>query len=150
CSSWAVIRLRALALKQSYGKVQRLEWRTRFWGRPAIGNQPMLWKEIFIESGLRLNALGRIFVSVLVSASFIPVVFIFDEFLSGMLRPAGGSFYRSSWDALSRAMNIWVRVLGSLVACLTLLAVAARASSSISNERDRQTLDGLLTTPLDS
>jgi ABC-type transport system involved in multi-copper enzyme maturation permease subunit len=150
CSSWAVIRLRALALKQSYGKVQKLQWRTRFWSRPAVGNRPMLWKEIFIEPGLRLNALGRILVSVLVISSFIPVVFIFDEFFSGMLRPAGGTFYRSSWDGLSRAMNIWVRVLGSLVACLMLLGIAARASSSISNERDRQTMDGLLTTPLDS
>ena len=46
-------------------------------------------------------------------------------------------------------MNVWVRVLGSLVACLLLLGVAARAASSVSNERDRQTLDGLLTSPLE-
>ncbi|HLJ98218.1 MAG TPA: ABC transporter permease subunit [Gemmataceae bacterium] len=153
CTGWAVLRLRALALKQSYGKAQKMPWRTRFWGRPAIGNRPMLWKEVFIESGLHFNSLGRILLSVLVIASFIPVVFIFDEFLNEMRRPTSvfpGRMYQTAWDMLHRSMNLWVRVLGSLVACLMLLAVAARASSSISNERDRQTLDALLTSPLES
>jgi hypothetical protein len=46
-------------------------------------------------------------------------------------------------------VQFWVvRVSGTLVACLLLLAVAVRASSGVSLERDRQTLDGLLTTPL--
>jgi hypothetical protein len=47
-------------------------------------------------------------------------------------------------------MNVWVRVAGAAVACLLLLAVASRAASSVSNERDRQTLDGLLASPLTS
>jgi ABC-type transport system involved in multi-copper enzyme maturation permease subunit len=47
-------------------------------------------------------------------------------------------------------MNIWVRIAGTAVACLLLLAVSARACSSISNERDRQTFDALLTSPLTS
>src|SRR5688500_2057016 len=50
---------------------------------------------------------------------------------------------------MGRAVNQWVRVVGTLVACLTLLGVAVRAASSVSGERDRQTLDSLLTTPLD-
>lgn len=145
CTVWAVVRLRALALKQSYGKAHTVAWRTRFWGRPAVGNRPMLWKEIFIESGLRLNLFGRIVVIVLVVASFVPLIFIFDQFVHGASW-AG----RSNWEFLSRSMNVWVRVLGSLVACLMLLAVAARASSSISVERDRQTFDALLTSPMDS
>jgi hypothetical protein len=150
CTGWAVLRLRALALRQSYGKAQKIPWRSRLWGRPAIGNRPMLWKELFVESGLRLNSLGRILVGVLIAASFIPVGFIFDEFLRQIVQPNRGVFYWSAWESLNRAMNIWVRLLGSMVACLMLLAVAARASSSISNERDRQTLDALLTSPLES
>jgi ABC-type transport system involved in multi-copper enzyme maturation permease subunit len=151
CTGWAVVRLRALALKQSYGKAQKVSWRSRFWRRPAVGTRPMLWKEVFIESGLRFNALGRIFVGVLIIASFIPVVFIFDEFIQNMLRPGSGwRMYRDGWEMLNRSMNIWVRLLGTMVACLMLLAVAARASSSVSNERDRQTFDALLTSPLDS
>src|SRR6266851_9603208 len=76
CTGWAVLRLRALALKQSYGKAQKMPWQTRFWGRPAVGSRPMLWKELFVESGLRFNSLGRILVGVLVLASFIQPVFI--------------------------------------------------------------------------
>jgi hypothetical protein len=150
CTGWAVVRLRALALKQSYGKAQKVSLRRRFWGRPAVGSRPMLWKEIFVESGLRFNALGRIIVIVLVVASFIPVIFIFDEFMNETWRGSSRGFFGSPWEAVNRSMNIWVRVLGSMVACLMLLAVGARASSSISNERDRQTIDALLTSPLDS
>jgi hypothetical protein len=106
----------------------------------------MLWKEIVVESGVHMNALGRIFVLVLIAACFIPVGFIFDQFLHSW----GGSMWGSNWEMLSQSMNIWVRVLGSVVACLLLLAVAARASSSISYERDRQTWDALMTTPLGS
>jgi ABC-type transport system involved in multi-copper enzyme maturation permease subunit len=139
CIGWAVVRLRALATKQSYGTAQKAPRRRRWWRRPAIGNRPMLWKEVVIESGVRLNVLGRMVVLVLVAASFVPVFFIFDE--------VSRSY---SWQQLHDAMNAWVRGLGSLVACLLLLAVATRASSSIGNERDRQTWDALLITPLES
>ena len=149
CTGWAVLRLRVVAIKQSYGKAQKLPWQTRFRRRPSIGTRPMLWKEIFIESGLRLNALGRIILLVLIIGSFIPVVLIFNEVMN-QTSWGRGPFSVGSWEMLSTSMNIWVRVVGSFVACLTLLAVAARASSSISNERDRQTFDALLTTPLDS
>ena len=36
-----------------------------------------------------------------------------------------------------------------MVACLMLLSVAVRAAGSVSGERDRQTLDSLLTSPLE-
>jgi ABC-type transport system involved in multi-copper enzyme maturation permease subunit len=150
CAGWAVLRLRAVAIKQSYGKAQKLPWQKRLRRRPAVGTRPMLWKEIFIESGLRFNAPGRIIVLVLIVGSFVPVFFILDEFFKQLTGPARPFFFGSPWEMLNRSMNLWVRILGSLVACLTLLAIAARASSSISNERDRQTFDALLTTPLDS
>jgi ABC-type transport system involved in multi-copper enzyme maturation permease subunit len=151
CTGWAVLRLRAVAIKHSYGKAQKLSWQRRWWRRPAIGTRPMLWKEIFIESGTRLNALGRILVLVLIIGSFIPVFFILREFLREIAGPGRPFFYNGGpWEMLNRTMNFWVRVVGSLVASLTLLAIAARASSSISNERDQQTFDALLTTPLDS
>ena len=47
-------------------------------------------------------------------------------------------------------MNLWVRGCTAAVGSLTLLAVGVRASTAHSSERDRQTLDSLLTTPLDS
>jgi ABC-type Na+ efflux pump permease subunit len=45
-------------------------------------------------------------------------------------------------------MNALARYLGTFVACLLLLGVAVRAAGSISGERERQTLDSLLSSPL--
>jgi hypothetical protein len=51
---------------------------------------------------------------------------------------------------LANEMNVWVRIVGPLVACLLLLAVGVRAAGSISGERARNTWDELMTTPLSS
>ena len=53
-------------------------------------------------------------------------------------------------DQFASDMNTWTRGVGAVVACCMLLAIGVRASSSILGERDKQTLDGLLTTPLSS
>ena len=50
----------------------------------------------------------------------------------------------------SAAVNLWVRQVGTLVACLTILGVAVRAASSVSGERERETSESLLSTPIDS
>src|SRR5260221_13267917 len=43
-----------------------------------------------------------------------------------------------------------LRVAGASIACLLLLQVALRAAGSLTIERGRETLDALLTAPLDS
>ncbi len=139
CTVWAVVRLRPVALKEALGKPKRRSLGSRLFHRPPIGTQPMFWKEIYGESHLHFHWIGRVVVCVIVAITFLPVVFIFDKL-----------FERNSLHYLTEAMNVWVRVAGTIVAVLLLLAVAVRASSSVSGERDRQTLDGLLTTPLDS
>jgi ABC-type transport system involved in multi-copper enzyme maturation permease subunit len=45
-------------------------------------------------------------------------------------------------------MNTWFRIAGTGVACLMLLMLAVRASTCITGERERDTFDALLTTPL--
>jgi ABC-type transport system involved in multi-copper enzyme maturation permease subunit len=150
CAAWAVLRLRAVFLKETYGKPQQARPGLRFWVRPAIGNHPMVWKEVFAEPRLRWHWLGRVFVLLLVVASFVPVGFILyylweDYFVYGRrLR------YREPLEELQIFMNVWLRAVGTLAAALTLLGVAVRAAGSISGERDRQTFDSLLTSPLDS
>jgi ABC-type Na+ efflux pump permease subunit len=105
----------------------------------------MVWKEVFAEPRLRLNWFGRIILILLIAASFLPPIIIIEYYHSdGGLQ--SGSLYRPFADS----MNLWVRIVGTFVACLTLLAVGVRASSSISGERDRQTWDSLLATPLSS
>jgi hypothetical protein len=53
-------------------------------------------------------------------------------------------------NGLREAMNGWVRICNVVVGSLLLLGVAVRASTTFTSERDKQTWDALLTTPLDS
>src|SRR5262249_11105257 len=129
------------------GKAKRLSRRERRRRRPYLGHRPMVWKEVRLDPGLQFNWPGRLAILVLIIGSFVPPVWIAVYYYDAMQHRT----YRTvDWREVSQAINIWVRMVGSLVACLTLLGVAVRASGSISGERDRQTWDSLLTTPLDS
>jgi ABC-type Na+ efflux pump permease subunit len=160
CAALGVWKLRDVALQQTYGKAQKVPLRVRWFGRPACGQYPMIWKEVFAESGVRLAWFGRIVVGILVGISFIPAVWIIIYFLWELIegtwqrrwpwRPSSGSPVWDFLQDLGQIMNIWVRVAGTVVAFLLLLAVAVRAATTVSGERDRQTMDSLLTTPLDS
>src|SRR5262249_10873986 len=94
---------------------------------------PMLWKELFVEPRLRLGRLGRVSVVLVVLASLVPVWW----FHTG-----------HSWSEPLEALDIWGRLVVTGGACLALLGVAVHAAGSISGERERHTLDSLLTTPL--
>ena len=113
----------------------------------------MIWKEVLADPGLRLHWLGRAVVWFLVLASFLPVAIIAYQALEGTIDSPLRFFGNrpGPWEALAENTQLWVvRIAGTGVASLLLLAVAVRASSTVSLERDRQTLDSLLTTPLDS
>jgi ABC-type transport system involved in multi-copper enzyme maturation permease subunit len=143
CVSWSVIRLRALALKQSYGKTEKLRWHQRY--RPPVGNLPVLWKELVVEGSLKINWFAWIAVMLLVLLTlgigvWIVIYFFWEVF-----------FHQNMFhNGLSEAMNVWVRIAGTSVACLTLLGVAVRASNTIRSEMDKDTFDALITTPLPS
>lgn len=111
---------------------------------PKIGRDPMLWKELYIEQGLglpeSLRALGQVplIVGVVLLAYLILVCG-----LQGLLDRSGtGTGAREFTQGV-------VRVLGTMILCLMLLGVALRAAHSVSTERDRRTLDSLLTTSLE-
>jgi ABC-type transport system involved in multi-copper enzyme maturation permease subunit len=53
-----------------------------------------------------------------------------------------------SADRLGDAINAWVRQVGIAVACLTILGVAIRAASSISGEREQETFESLVASPV--
>jgi ABC-type transport system involved in multi-copper enzyme maturation permease subunit len=138
CIGLACLRLRVVYLKQADGEPARKRWgkvRKRWIG---VGNYPMLWREIIVERGFRFSIWGKLLRGGLVSGSFVPLLLIY-------LNPGFGPP-----SALIGAIGFWSRMMGALAACALLIAVAVRASTSISGERDRQTADNLLTTPLDS
>lgn len=141
CTTWAVVRLRAIALQQSHGMTQKAEKRLLL--RPPVGMMPMWWKEVYVEGNVRFNWLARVFVAMLFVCS-----------VGGGLWGIGyalweGAYFDNPRD-FYQGVNMYVRFASSLVASLMLLGVAVRASTAISSERDKDTMDSLLTTPLDS
>jgi ABC-type transport system involved in multi-copper enzyme maturation permease subunit len=131
CLVWASARLRAVFRQQVYGQAQQA--RRRATSR-RVGRWPMVWKEVVAEPGLRFGWFGKLVLLVLIVGSFTPLF----ELL----------FVRAG--AAPQAVGIWSRVMGGFVACLLLMRVAVHASTSLSGERERQTLDALLTSPLSS
>ena len=147
CLGLAVWRLRRAALREAEHTGPRPSRKRRAWLRFPIGTMPMLWKEIVAEGSIRLNLLGKIIAGLLVIASFAPVSIILYLYFDGQIRRGwrGGP----DWEQAGWEINAFqVRFVGTLVACLLWLAVVVRAAGSISGERDRDTLDNLLTTPL--
>jgi ABC-type transport system involved in multi-copper enzyme maturation permease subunit len=142
----AIWRLRAIALReQVLPATPRLRVSAGRFKQRGIGTFPLLWKEIFIEGGLRLNTLGRIVTALLILGSFLPTAIALYFYFDGEIR----TWWEKSWFSGSRFINIFqLRMMGTGVACLLWLPVVVRAAGSISGERDRNTLDSLLTTRL--
>jgi ABC-type Na+ efflux pump permease subunit len=148
CATWAVLRVRSVALRQTTSKRRSKAVRLRPRIRPRLAIKPMVWKEVFVEPGFRLTWIGWIAVGVFVLISLAPAIWIGVSYLNSGLPGArrASVLIQQSIDEL----NSWMRITGAVVGCLLLLAVAARASTSISGERDRETLDALLASPLQS
>jgi ABC-type transport system involved in multi-copper enzyme maturation permease subunit len=144
CSLLAVARVRRVALDQMYGKPARSRAGRGLMARPPVSNHPMLWKEMECEGGGRMNWIGLVIFTLLLGCTLVPAVLIVVYHCEHFYQATG-------WrNGLSTSMNAWGRTCNVLVGCLTLLAVAVRASTSITSERDKQTFDALLTSPLDS
>jgi ABC-type transport system involved in multi-copper enzyme maturation permease subunit len=144
CSALAVGRLRRASLAESYGTPIKSRGRYRLWQRPPVGSHPMLWKEIHCESIKRSPWVALVLIAILLVATFLPAWLIVWDHWKNFYQPV------NHWNSLAREMNVWLRIANTAVGCLMMLAVAVRASTSISSERDKQTFDTLLTTPLDS
>ncbi len=138
--AWSIARLRGIALRQTFSKVKLSQQAKE---RPPVGELPMLWKEIHVEGSLRLNWLAWILMLLLVLGTFAnPFIWFVERTITG--------FGWNEQHNLAEEVNLWVRIAGTGVACMTILGVAIRAANSIGNERERQTMDGLLSTPLES
>jgi ABC-type transport system involved in multi-copper enzyme maturation permease subunit len=107
---------------------------------PRIGKDSILWKELYAEPGYRLHPLAR---SLLLFAGGVLGAGAAVTYLCGL------ALSLSALDPGEFVTN-WVRVVGTSIASVMVLAVAVRGSTSLASERDRQTLDSLLTTPLSS
>jgi ABC-type transport system involved in multi-copper enzyme maturation permease subunit len=167
--TWAGLKLRPIALQQTFGSRRRSLWsrlrparkpaaagerRPRQVAakvtRPTVGERPILWKEVFVDAGLKLGGFGKVVIFGLVGLSFVPMGFIFWFSIvdPSSWRNTGPWWSASRWDEFGNGMNVYLRAAGTVAACLVFLAVGIRGAGCISGERDRHTLDALLTTPL--
>jgi hypothetical protein len=69
CTLFAVLRLRAAALKELSGPARVRAGPRRL---PPVGTHPMLWKEVLVEGGIRFNRLTWAVTAVLLTATFLP------------------------------------------------------------------------------
>ncbi|HZZ81204.1 MAG TPA: ABC transporter permease subunit [Gemmataceae bacterium] len=165
CVVWSIWRLRAIALEQAAGggwfdRLSRMDvaevlarrrakqaeqLAVNGFYRPPIGDLPMMWKELYVEGRTRLNWLAWVFVVLLVVLTIGSGLFIVGyQFWTWAV---GGDL---NWRDFTSAINWWFRLAGTGVGCLMILMVAVRASTSVSEERERGTLDALITTPMDA
>ena len=133
----AVLRLRSVALGDVAASRARVSERA---GSRTVSDSPMIWKETHF-GGSRLRLWSTTLLVMGVMLSFSPVPFYLEAYSR---HPR--EFYAD--DALAREFNAYVRVVGTIVASLALLGVAVRASVTIRTERDKNTLDALLASPL--
>jgi ABC-type transport system involved in multi-copper enzyme maturation permease subunit len=145
CTVLAAWRVRSIYIRQRYGTPIKPGGRRaarasrRAANRHVVSDHPMLWKEVGIESRFHLGKIGI--------ALFALLVLLTVGSGIGIL---GHNLAFASYREMAGAMNIYVRTAGTALAILIALVVGVRASASIGSERERQTLDGLLASPLET
>jgi ABC-type transport system involved in multi-copper enzyme maturation permease subunit len=149
-SLWAIVRLRPVFLLQANGPRLKTRREQSLYWRLPVGRRPMMWKEFFVEGGLRFGVVGRICLLIVVMGTFWPILDDVWTFLTTGSWPTGLSPFARFTPPISEKFYDYARHMGAFVACVLLLVVAVRASTTISSERERQTLDGLLVTMLET
>jgi len=118
----------------------RKRWRLMHRLRPGIGNNPMLWKEVFAEpAASRLGWIGRIALTLIVLGVIGPTLYMFVQAIGTV----------SSYRSFARDYEGYATFMGTLLACGGLLLVAARAAGGITSEKERDCWTSLLSTPLE-
>lgn len=146
----AVWRVRAVALAQSYGPVKApRKARGRAARRhPAIGANPVFWREVFVETGVRGGWLWRVISVVIGILICIPVGMIVYEVFIDRSPWRTQMNWSETWNQFTAEMNVWVRVVTGAVTTLMLFAAAVRGAGAVSGEKDRDTWVSLISAPL--
>jgi ABC-type transport system involved in multi-copper enzyme maturation permease subunit len=140
----SIARLRRSGLADSSRSAPRVGGR---WlgarAKPAVGHFPMLWKEVYCD-GTRGWVARSILLILLVCLSFAPAAIISWYHL------IESPYEFSVYNSFPQKMHAWAATVTGAVGFLTILAVSVRAAGTMTGEREKQTWDTLLTTPVDS
>lgn len=138
CIAGACLAVRRVHLaSRATGRRQVVRRRWRLW-RPSLARSPMLWKELASEhAAIRLGIAARVAAGLIILWALGLTVWLWLE-SSRLWAPGRGEF-------------LWF-VAGMLptISCAGLLILAARAASSITSEKERDTWISLLTSPLEA
>jgi ABC-type transport system involved in multi-copper enzyme maturation permease subunit len=107
---------------------------------PRVSARPMMWKELHAEPLIRLGEAAQIIIT-----TGVILGILFGAFVLISVVVVGLTL-----GNMSESMNTTVRLMGTALASLMVLGAAVRAAGAISGERDRQTMDTLLTTPIEN
>ncbi len=139
CTVWATLSLRYVYRKQNFGTTVAKATAGKEKARRPIFNRPVLWKELHIH--VRMTRFTKVLYILFVLGCLSPLGFVIYYSMT--------SYYRSStWEQFRESINIYIRIVGTIVGCITLLALVVRSASMITHEREKQTLDSLLVSPL--
>jgi ABC-type transport system involved in multi-copper enzyme maturation permease subunit len=118
--------------------------------RYRVSDPPLLWKEVYHGAGQTAGwPFWAVYGTALGAGLFL---FVLALWLAGPWNwPTGKAvtFNEGAYPFVRDGVNPVLRVLGILLATAWCLGVAWRAAGSISRERERRTLVGLLTLPTD-
>ncbi|QEL14722.1 ABC transporter permease subunit [Limnoglobus roseus] len=157
----AIVRLRTVALQQAYGSPGGTRSRKRkvvtadgtekvvvnevTRTHPKIGENPVFWKEVFVDAGGRRGRAVQIISGLIVALLLSPLgIIAWNHFFDDGFSYGG----RSSWYHFTEAVNAWVRGVTGIVTALLLLAAAVRGAGAVSGEKDKDSWISLLSTPL--
>ncbi|QDV34126.1 ABC transporter permease [Tautonia plasticadhaerens] len=142
----AIVRLRPNSLKWLDGDSGRRGRRATRRGKiPPLGARPMLWKEIYIERRNSLGGLGRWLGYLAVGYLVIASTLLAGRYLDALLRLGDLARADEQLSLLQEAIVDTSSYFGVFIQW----AVGLRAAVAIAGERDRETWDALLTSPLE-
>jgi len=147
----AVARLRPV--HRAHGGPRNARFAARFAGRvrrwrprPRCGDDALLWKERFAAGS------GGLASAVIAAASLMVVgllVFFATGFVTEVLREIRGrGFYPSVFSKHHRELNLYLRFATSLTFAAWVAGTAVVASGGFTGERETDTWESLLATPL--
>jgi ABC-type transport system involved in multi-copper enzyme maturation permease subunit len=150
----SILRLRSIALRQSYGGVTAGKSKNKKKAntpstRPICGNDPVFWKEVFVEGSGRQGwslFLANLFLVIL--AFIWPAIIFANTHFDSEFRFLG--FNTRNNEHFRQGCNIWLRVSTGILAFLMMMGAAVRGAGAVTGEKDRDTWISLIATPLSS
>ncbi|MCE9564445.1 MAG: ABC transporter permease [Planctomycetes bacterium] len=121
---------------------------------PPLGDDPMYWREVYVESGTGNRLVRRLLIFGLLALIWLPFIYICVRLLSAdSFDPRSRYSYtswrfNSPWHKFRDGIEIWVCAVTWIVGMLMMLRATVRGAASVAGERDRDTWVSLTATTL--